>query len=121
MNEEFGVLEHLELFPTLPKKDNVNHPEHYNKGRYECIDVVKDLWGKNCPFPIFNAFKYIWRYKDKWNDIEDLKKAVFYLQWYIDEVEKERKERFLLPNGVHIKEGEKDCPEEMCNCKGDAQ
>lgn len=85
-------------------KDNVNHPKHYNQGKYECIDVVEDLWGSECPFAIFNAFKYIWRYKDKENSVEDLKKAVFYLQWYISKKEEEESKGFKLPNGVTIRE-----------------
>jgi len=55
--------------------DMVNHPPHYNQiPGVECIDVVEHL-----PFNIGNAMKYLWRYDHK-NGVEDLRKAV----WYID-------------------------------------
>lgn len=56
--------------------DPVNHPDHYNRhpAGIECIDVVEEM-GFNCG----NAIKYIWRADHKGNDIEDLKKA----HWYI--------------------------------------
>lgn len=63
-------------------KDMVNHPSHYNKGKYECLEVVKelvkDMEGEEAIL-FFNTFKYLWRYKFK-NGIEDLKKCEFYLK-----------------------------------------
>ena len=56
---------------------NVDHPDHYNQGEIECIDVIKQL---NLSFCLGNALKYIWRCKDKGRMIEDLNKAI----WYID-------------------------------------
>lgn len=64
-------------------KDNVNHPEHYTSGRIEVIDVIEDytesisLLG----FCRGNAIKYILRAgkKDENKVIEDLEKAVWYL------------------------------------------
>ena len=60
--------------------DNVNHPTHYN-GKFECIDIIeditKDLVGIEAVCTA-NAIKYIWRWKHK-NGIEDLRKAVWYL------------------------------------------
>lgn len=62
--------------------DNVNKPQHYTYGKYECIDVIKeitkDLTGEEA-FCIGNAIKYLWRWKHK-NGIEDVKKA----KWYLD-------------------------------------
>lgn len=62
--------------------DNVNKPKHYTYGKYECIDVIKeitkDLTGEEA-FCIGNAIKYLWRWKHK-NGIEDVKKA----RWYLD-------------------------------------
>ena len=59
----------------------VNHPSHYNKGKYEVIDVIDD-W--NLDFSLGNAIKYIARCNYKENKIEDLKKAVWYIQHEID-------------------------------------
>lgn len=55
--------------------DNINHPAHYT-GRgigHECIDITQYQ-----PFCTGNAIKYLWRYKDKGNPVEDLEKA----RWY---------------------------------------
>lgn len=67
--------------------DNVNHPSHYT-GRYECIDVMQDVFGNEATdnFCLCNAFKYIWRARKK-NGLEDVKKAVWYLNKYIEEAE----------------------------------
>lgn len=61
---------------TKPK-EMINHPKHYNKGKYEVIDVIED-WELN--FNLGNAVKYIGRADYKGNKVEDLRKAM----WYID-------------------------------------
>lgn len=70
-----------------PKKktDNVNHPQHYTHGKYECIEVMTDIFGPEAvkDFCICNAFKYLWRHKYK-NGIEDIKKAKWYVDKYIE-------------------------------------
>lgn len=65
--------------------NNVEHPNHYNQGKYEVIDVIND-WKLN--FNLGNAIKYIARADYKNNAIEDLKKAVFYLNYEIKQREK---------------------------------
>ena len=64
-------------------KESVNHPEHYQKpGIPECIDIIEALgWTKG--FCLGNALKYIYRAEDKGNELEDLKKARWYLDRYI--------------------------------------
>ena len=71
--------------PTI-KYDTVNHPAHYTFGKYEVIDVIND-WKLN--FNRGNAIKYIARAgkKNPDKEIEDLEKAVFYLQ---DEIKRLR-------------------------------
>lgn len=59
----------------------VDHPAHYNQGDIECIDVIEML-GLN--FALGSALKYIWRADQKGNPIEDLEKAVWYLQREIE-------------------------------------
>lgn len=65
--------------------DNVNHPAHYETGRFECIEVMEETQGieavKN--FCICNAFKYLYRANKK-NGLEDIKKANWYLNKYIE-------------------------------------
>lgn len=69
----------------IPKSnyETVNHPPHYNAGKFEVIDVLDD-W--KCGFSDGNAIKYIARYRHK-NGVEDLKKAVWYLQHLIEQLE----------------------------------
>lgn len=66
---------------------NVNHPSHYNTGKIEVIDAIED-W--HLDFHLGNAVKYIARCNYKDNKIEDLRKAIWYLQRVIDnEINKE--------------------------------
>lgn len=60
-------------------KEMINHPSHYNDGKIEVIDFIED---KQLNFHRGNAVKYIARAgkKDKSKEVEDLKKA----QWYIE-------------------------------------
>ena len=69
--------------------DNVNHPSHYETGNFECIDVMVETQGKEAvmDFCICNAFKYIYRHNNK-NGVEDIKKAKWYLDKYIELSEK---------------------------------
>jgi len=55
----------------------VNHPDHYNTGDFEVIDVIED-W--NLTFCLGNAVKYIARAGHKNDRKEDLEKALWYLQ-----------------------------------------
>lgn len=66
-------------------KDSVNHPSHYTTGGIECIDAMIAAAGVEQVkgFCRLNAFKYIWR-ADKKNHLEDIKKAVWYLNKYIE-------------------------------------
>lgn len=58
--------------------DVVNHPSHYTDGKIEVIDFIED---KGLNFHRGNAVKYIARAgkKDQTKEVEDLKKAVWYL------------------------------------------
>lgn len=66
----------------------INHPKHYNSGRIETIELIKDM-GSAEDFCIGNAIKYVMRYKHKGSPIEDLEKA----SWYLDYVIKLLKEK----------------------------
>ena len=65
--------------------DNVNHPSHYETGKFECIDVMLETQGKEAvkDFCVCNAFKYLYRHENK-NGLEDIKKAVWYLNKFIE-------------------------------------
>ena len=63
--------------------DPVNRPSHYNQYKIEPIKVVED-W--KLGYHLGNALKYIVRSPFKGNQKQDLKKAIWYIQRYIDEV-----------------------------------
>ena len=65
--------------------DMVNHPPHYNKYGVECIEALRSACGEGFEYYLQgNILKYLWRYRYK-NGTEDLKKA----RWYLDELIKE--------------------------------
>ena len=57
--------------------DPVNHPKHYttHPSGVECIEVTEHM-----NFCVGNAIKYLWRAGLKGEQVEDLRKA----RWYID-------------------------------------
>jgi Protein of unknwon function (DUF3310) len=72
-------------FGTSPAEhDQVNHPSHYTShpSGVECIQITRHMG-----FNLGNALKYIWR-ADLKNGVEDLEKAIWYLQ---DEIAKRKK------------------------------
>jgi len=67
------------LWKPIRSVDNINHPPHYTFGKIEPLDIIED-WKLN--YHLGNALKYIARAgrKDPDKKVEDLKKAVFYLE-----------------------------------------
>lgn len=88
--------------------DNVNHPAHYEASTsIECIEAMELMFGEQAvyDFCLCNAYKYIWRHKNK-NGLEDLDKAEWYLnkaseiqkdadEWYGDEDDRYRLMKLL--------------------------
>ena len=72
-------------------EEMVNHPNHYQGYKLECIDVMVDVFGKAkvAAFCELNAFKYQWRSHSKGTDIQDKEKAMWYLNKYIELVKEE--------------------------------
>ena len=71
-------------------KEQVNHPDHYQFGKnneYEAIKVI-DAW--DLGFSLGNTIKYISRAGKKGKDkkLEDLRKAAWYLEHHIEQLEK---------------------------------
>lgn len=62
----------------------VDHPPHYNFGKYEVIDVLED-WFPTDPL-LWQVGKYISRAGRKGSRAEDLLKAEFYLKRAIAKV-----------------------------------
>lgn len=69
--------------------DNVNHPQHYNSGGIECIDAMVAAFGKEevGAFCKLNAFKYLWRCEHKGTYLEDINKAIWYLNKFKELIE----------------------------------
>lgn len=101
------------------KENVVNHPNHYaNSCSLECIEAMELFYGLKAVFNFckLNAFKYIWRYKNK-NGMEDLEKARWYCNkgYYFlskmkneeilstQEIEKERQELQNLRDFINHK------------------
>ena len=62
--------------------DAVNHPSHYTKGGIECIDALEAALGREgvAAFCRGNAIKYLWRAGQKVHLVEDLNKALWYIE-----------------------------------------
>ena len=77
--------------PPPPEKEQVNHPQHYGgqDNPYEAIKVI-DAW--ELGFSLGNTVKYISRAgkKGKDKELEDLRKALWYLQHHIETLEENR-------------------------------
>lgn len=79
-------------------KDEVNHPEHYASGGIECLNAmeamatqVQDMKVKLSGHDYYLwqvIFKYVWRFPYKESPVKDLKKAQFYLNNLIKNLEK---------------------------------
>jgi hypothetical protein len=74
----------------------VNSPAHYTDGGIECIEAIEaqmecieaiEAQMSQEEFQGYlrgNCAKYLWRYKNKSNPVEDLKKCRWYLERLID-------------------------------------
>lgn len=73
----------------MAEYDPVNHPSHYTDGKIEVIEYIED---KGLGFHLGNAVKYISRAgkKDPGKTIEDLEKAVWYINRYIGKLKAEK-------------------------------
>jgi hypothetical protein len=71
--EDYAKL-HGEVVGVQP--DPVNHPKHYTSGGIETIDFIE---AKKLGYNLGNVVKYITRAGHKGNQLEDLRKA----QWYL--------------------------------------
>ena len=77
------AVEHMDKMYGNIEHDAVNHPSHYTRGKIEVIDFIED---QQLPYHLGNVIKYIARAGYKGDKLEDLKKARWYLDRYINEV-----------------------------------
>jgi len=89
-NEECGspisCMQHNVCQMHGKKRELVDHPGHYGGGNnpYEVIKVIF-AWGLDKSFCLGNVIKYIARHEHKGTALQDLKKA----RWYLDEAIKQ--------------------------------
>ena len=76
----------IEMFE--PKADPVNHPAHYKVGGIETIDFIE---AKKLGYNLGNVVKYLTRADHKGNKLQDLRKAQWYLEREIWNVENNKK------------------------------
>ena len=65
-------------------EDVINHPNHYTKG-IETIDYIRS-W--DIDYVCGNIIKYVTRFPYKGTPVQDLKKARWYLDYLIKELDK---------------------------------
>ena len=96
----------------IEQKDNIN-PDHYkSETSLECIESMEIIFGRDAviDFCVCNAWKYIWRWKNK-NGLEDLQKANWYLTYVYDCMGSGHRHfdavkgmlRYLRDNGLEVK------------------
>lgn len=73
------------------EKETVNHPQHYNNGNIEVVDIWKDQLSVEELKGAFksNIIKYIFR-ADYKNGLEDYKKAQVYMNWLVELLEENK-------------------------------
>lgn len=84
---KWGINENFDI--SVPTSDDlVNHPSHYTQGDVECIDAIRSSMSTSefLGYLKGNVQKYLWRYGQKDNPIQDLEKAQWYLKKLIEEL-----------------------------------
>lgn len=81
------------------RKNAVDHPPHYTNRKMEAIDIIEMVIevekNPKVAYNLSNVLKYILRFRDKGRPVEDLEKAMWYLNRVKEHVKKE---------GGHIEE-----------------
>ena len=80
--------------PVEIENDPVEHPSHYTENDIECIDAIESSMTPE-QFRGYlkgNAMKYLWRYEKKENPIQDLRKAIWYLERLVGHLIDEQKQ-----------------------------
>lgn len=78
---------YVDPYDILPEDiDPVSAPPHYNTGNIECIDAIQESMAPESfkGYCKGNALKYIWRMSYKGKPVEDLRKAIWYIERLIE-------------------------------------
>ena len=103
----------VEAEETTPAFDPINRPQHYADRKFEPIDVITDNgWAEG--FCLGNAYKYMARAGKKPGEPydKDLKKAKWYLDFWVKAVEEKRVDVPSLLKGPPVEETEAPDPNE---------
>ena len=76
---------HVNVTHTAIEHDPVNHPNHYTVGGIETIDFIE---AKGLNYNLGNVVKYMTRADHKGNKVEDLQKALWYLNRELQNLQK---------------------------------
>ena len=80
-------VDNIEDYPPSADKDMVNSPSHYNQSGIECIAAIQAALGPNFKYYLQgNIMKYLWRFDYKGRPLEDLEKAIWYLNTLLEDV-----------------------------------
>lgn len=92
MSKENEVTKSILLTNTMTKTlhDAVQHPSHYTDSKIEVIDYIED---KKFNYHLGNAVKYISRAGKKDDYVQDLEKAVWYINREIERYLREQAEK----------------------------
>jgi hypothetical protein len=69
----------------MSKKEMVDHPDHYQGNKFEVIDIIEDF---KLGFHLGNVVKYVLRAGKKDATVQELEKARWYLERYIQTLNK---------------------------------
>lgn len=102
INERIAMLEKMLEADSPSENTSVEHPSHYTSGGIECIDAMKAMFTGYEQAKIVTKFywhflsgqvlKYLWRWPLKEHPIQDLKKARWYLDKLISDIEAQDKQ-----------------------------
>lgn len=77
----------------------VNHPDHYKTGKFEGIDVMLEIFGPQATmdFCLLNSFKYLYRCNAKGKKDEDIAKARWCIDKYLEISKEDTKTKIKTP------------------------
>lgn len=88
LTDMYREMDELLAKKVVPVYDMVNSPPHYTKHKWEVIEILEEFF-PNDPL-LFNVGKYLLRSPYKGNAVQDLEKAVWYLQRKINKLKEDQ-------------------------------
>jgi len=82
------ITEALSMSENQTPYQIINDPSHYTQANgFGCIDVLEALADAGHDFRILHAMRYLWRYNAKGDPAINLRKAIWYLNRYLEKSE----------------------------------